>query len=101
MAYHQPYPQHQPYPPQYGSVQPHHLHPARGTATAALWFAVIGFLCFPILPSVIALVLAGSARRAGYPGGRARVASVLAWIALLLALVGVGLELLFPGLLTR
>jgi hypothetical protein len=75
-------------------------HPARGTATAALWLSLMGFFCFPLVPSLLALVLGWSAGRAGYPGGRARAAVVLALIGLacdaLLVLVYLG-RLVIPG----
>lgn len=86
--YQQPFqqPQYQQPPPlpQFQQAYPSNAnHPARGTATAAFWLAVLGLFCFPIVPSILAWVLADNATRAGYPGGRARAARVLAGLALL------------------
>ena len=99
----QPYPPQQPYQQHLPHVQQHPsnaAHPARGTATAAVWFAVLGLFCFPIIPSIVAWVLADNATRAGYPGGRARAARVLAGLALLVdaaALVVYALRAVVPG----
>jgi hypothetical protein len=90
---------HQPYPPQFAPTS-HATHPARGTATAAIWLAVVGLMCFPIIPSIVAWVLADSATRAGYPGGRAKAARVLAGLGLLIdagALVVYALGSVIPG----
>jgi hypothetical protein len=70
----------------------HATHPSRGTATAAVWAAALGFLCFPVLGSIVGIVLGRSAERAGYPGGRARVAVVLGWVGLVLAAAGVAVQ---------
>lgn len=96
-------PQHQQPPPlpQFPQAYPSNAdHPARGTATAAFWLAVLGLFCFPIVPSILAWVLADNATRAGYPGGRARAARVLAGLALLVdaaALVVYALRAVVPG----
>jgi hypothetical protein len=74
-------------------------HPARGTATAALWVSLLGLLCFPILPSIAAILIANSARRAGYPGARARVGAFLGWAGLAVGCLGLLAELLSPGLI--
>lgn len=96
----QPY-QQQPYLPHFQQAHPSNAtHPARGTATAAVWLALVGLFCFPIIPSIIAWVLADNATRAGYPGGRARAARVVAAFALLVdavALVVYALQAVVPG----
>jgi hypothetical protein len=67
-------------------------HPARSTATAALWCSVLGFLCFPVLGSVLGIVLGHTAARRGYPGGRALAATVLGWAGLVLGLLALAYE---------
>ena len=69
--------------------------PTEGLAIAALVCAIASFVLFPLVPAVIALVLAGRASRSidasgGQRGGAGLVtaARVLSWINL--ALWGVG-----------
>jgi hypothetical protein len=73
-------------------------------AIAALVAGVVGFVIFPILPSILAIVLGLWARRQidSQPGARGRLAAeaaiVLGWAALaLLLLSGAGLIAVFAG----
>jgi hypothetical protein len=74
-------------------------------AIAALVAGVIGFTVYPLVPSVLAIVLGLRARRQidSQPGSRGRLAAeagvVLGWAAIaLLVLSGAGLIAVFAGL---
>ena len=73
-------------------------------ALAALLAGVVGFVIFPVVPSILAIVLGLRARRQidSQPGTRGRLAAeagvVLGWSALaLLLLSGAGLIAVFAG----
>jgi Domain of unknown function (DUF4190) len=73
-------------------------------AIAALVAGVVGFVAYPIVPSIIAIVLGVRARRQidSQPGSRGRLAAeaglVLGWAAIaLLVLSGAGLIAVFAG----
>jgi hypothetical protein len=73
-------------------------------AIAALVAGVVGFIVYPIVPSIIAIVLGLRARRQidSQPGSRGRLAAeagvVLGWAAIaLLVLSGAGLIAVFAG----
>lgn len=87
-----PHPQPSPQPSYGPAVGGNAAHPARGTATAAMWLSILGFFCLPFIGSIIAIVLARSAQRAGYPGGRARAAAVLGWLGIVLGTITVAYE---------
>lgn len=74
-------------------------------AIAALVAGVVGFTVYPLVPSVLAIVLGLRARRQidSQPGSRGRLAAeagvVLGWAAIaLLVLSGAGLIAVFAGL---
>jgi hypothetical protein len=73
-------------------------------AIAALLAGVVGFVVFPVIPSILAIILGLWARRQidSQPGSRGRLAAeagmVLGWAALaLLLLSGAGLIAVFAG----
>lgn len=73
-------------------------------AIAALVAGVVGFIVYPIVPSILAIVLGLRARRQidSQPGSRGRFAAeaglVLGWAAIaLLVLSGAGLIAVFAG----
>lgn len=67
-------------------------HPSRSTATAALWCSILGFFCFPLVGSILGIVLGRIARRNGYPGARATAGYVLGWIGLVLGVLGIAYQ---------
>jgi hypothetical protein len=65
--------------------------PTSGTAIAALVLAIASFVVFPIVPAVIALVLASSAKREIRASGGAVQGETLARAASIVAAVNLGL----------
>lgn len=94
-------------PPQPGQYPPGFGYPAPktdGTAIAVLVLAVCSFVVFPIVPAIIALVLApGAMRTIEASGGRltgeglVRAGRITAWIHLALSLGVLLLVVLFFG----
>ncbi len=85
-----PYPGQQPYgQPPYGSME----MPGKGKATAALVLgivALIGAFLMPIIGlicGIIALVMAGKAKKEGYVGGAATAGKILGVIGIILSVV--------------
>jgi hypothetical protein len=80
-------------PPIYG---PGYGAPAtEGTAIAALILAIASFLICPVIPAIIALVLAGNAKRTIAASGGAKTgaglvtaARVISWVNIVLVVVG-------------
>ena len=84
----QPYPGQQPYGQSYyanGQI------PGKGKATAAMVLGIIGVIFAFVSPfvglicSIIAVVMAGRARREGYAGGAAKAGKILGIIGIILA----------------
>lgn len=77
-------------------------------AIVALVLAISGLLFCPILPSIIAIVFAGKARRTieadpqRYSGaGMVTAATVIAWTGIVLFVVGITAAIVLPLLLTN
>ena len=77
-------------PGTYATVHPV-AHPARSSASAAMWCSILGFVV-PVVPSILGIVLGRSAKRRGYPGGRAHAAIVLGGIGLVLDVLAIAYQ---------